>query len=58
MNYVNDLYRIKEYLLKAYDVLQDSGMVQDNCIKKSLLEYALINTINKVDIAIGRKEEM
>lgn len=56
MDYVNDLYWIKQYLLKAYDVLQDSGMIEEDCIRKSLLEYALINAINKVDIALSRME--
>lgn len=57
MDYLNDLYKIKDLLLKAYDVVQDSGMAADNSIKKSLLEYAIINAINKVDIAIGRTEQ-
>ena len=56
MEYLDDLYRIKEHLQQAYEILQNSGALNNTLVRTSLIRFSLVNAMNKVDIAIGRVE--
>lgn len=56
MEYLDDLYSIKEHLQQAYEILQNSGVLNNTLVRTSLIRFAIVNAMNKVDIAIGRVE--
>ena len=57
MEYLDDLYCIKEHLQQAYEILQKSGALNNTLVRTSLIRFSLVNAMNKVDIAIARVEE-
>ena len=52
MEYLDVVKDAKDELIHIYDVLKKSGALNDIRIRTSLVEYSLLNTINRLSTLI------
>lgn len=52
MEYLDVIRDAKDELLRIYDVLKKSGALKDIKVRSSLVEYSLINTINRLSTVL------
>ena len=57
MEYLDVIKDAKDELLRIYDVLKKSGALKDIKVRSSLVEYSLINTINRLSTVLEDLDE-
>ena len=57
MEYLDVIRDAKDELLRIYDVLKKSGALKDIKVRSSLVEYSLINTINRLSTVLEDLDE-
>ena len=57
MEYLDVIRDAKDELLIIYDVLKKSGALRDIKVRSSLVEYSLINTINRLSTVLEDLDE-
>ena len=57
MEYLDVIRDAKDELFRIYDVLKKSGALKDIKVRSSLVEYSLINTINRLSTVLEDLDE-
>lgn len=52
MEYLDVVRDAKDELIKIYEVLKKSGALNDIRVRSALVEYSLLNTINRLGTVI------
>lgn len=52
MEYLDVIIDSKDELIRIYEVLKKSGALSDIRVRSSLVEYSLINTINRLSTVL------
>lgn len=57
MEYLDVIRDSKDDLIRIYDVLKKSGALSDIRVRSALVEYSLINTINRLSTVLEDLDE-
>lgn len=57
MEYLDVIRDSKDDLIRIYEVLKKSGALSDIRVRSSLVEYSLINTINRLSTVLEDLQE-